>query len=436
MSTWHDLVTAGLIGTERAVVPAVGLPGLPPAEDEAGDPAAVLLDRAAMATAARRAGRRADRAEPLPVCEPDPRPAVGPAASRRLARLLSGEHLDLLTEWLTAVAARGLRIPPQSLPALLDAARRGWPADSGLPRLLAEAGGPRAMWLAGLNPDWEFVATPTGDADEAWRLGDVRQRRDYLASVLATDPDAARDLVTGGWPAAGPGDRVMFLSVLAGRLATADEPLLEAALDDRAEDVRRWAAYLLARLPGSALGQRMAERARRCVRIEYGDRGPRLAVTPPTGCDALMRRDGITPGPARGRPQPPDRARLLLEVVARAPLCTWTEGFGLTAAQVVSVRSADWAPTLFAGWSQAAIAQGDRYWMAALLGRAITGPRPGTPAELEALRRLARRADPALGAPGALPRPELNAPPGAAGAIRVLRFRYDMLEELDVDYHR
>ena len=217
MSTWHDLVTAGLIGTERAVVPAVGLPGLPPAEDEAGDPAAVLLDRAAMATAARRAGRRADRAEPLPVCEPDPRPAVGPAASRRLARLLSGEHLDLLTEWLTAVAVRGLRIPPQSLPALLDAARRGWPADSGLPRLLAEAGGPRAMWLAGLNPDWEFVATPTGDGDEAWRLGDVRQRRDYLASVLATDPDAARDLVTGGWPAAGPGDRVMFLSVLAGR---------------------------------------------------------------------------------------------------------------------------------------------------------------------------------------------------------------------------
>ncbi len=436
MSTWHDLVTASLIGTERAVVPAVGIPGLPPADDGPRDPAAVLLDRAALATAARRAGRRPDRAEPLPMCEPDPRPAVGPAASRRLARLLSREHLDLLTEWLTAVAARGLRIPPQSLPALLDAARRGWPANSGLPRLLAEAGGPRVMWLAGLNPDWEFVAVPTWETDEAWRLGDVRRRRDYLASVLATDPDAARDLVTDGWPAAGPGDRVMFLSVLADRLAPADEPLLEAALDDRAEDVRRWAAYLLARLPGSALGQRMAERARRCVRIEYGDRGPRLTVTPPTGCDALMRHDGITPGPARGRPQPPDRTRLLLEVVARTPLRTWTEGFGLSAAQVVSVPSDDWAPTLFAGWSQAAIAQGDRNWMAALLGRAITGLRTGTLAELEALRQLARRADPALGAPGALPRPELNAPPGAAGAIRVLRFRYDMLKELDVDYDR
>jgi hypothetical protein len=431
VSTWHDLVTASLIGTERAVVPAAGLDGLPPVDDGPRDPAAVLLDQAAMATAARRAGRQPGRAEPLPVSEPDPRPAVGPAASRRLARLLGREHPELLTEWLTAVAARGLRIPPQWLPALLDAARRGRPADPGLPRLLAEAGGPRARWLAGLNPDWEFAAVPTWDGDDAWRLGDAGQRRDHLASVLAADPEEARDLITGDWPAAGPGDRVMFLSVLAGRLAPADEPLLEAALGDRAEDVRRWAAYLLARLPGSALGQRMAERALRCVRAE---RGTRLTVVPPAECDASMRHDGIPPGPAAGRAQPAERARLMLEVVARTPLRTWTDAFGLAAAQIIGMPSGDWAPVLFTGWTRAAIAQRDHDWMAALLGRAITGPRLRTPAELEALRQLARRADPALGAPGALPRPDLGAPPAAAGAIRVLRFRYDMLKELEDDH--
>ena len=72
MSTWQDLVTASLIGTERAVVPALRIPGLPAgAEPAAADSAAILLDRAAMATAARRAGRGADRAEPLPAAEPD-----------------------------------------------------------------------------------------------------------------------------------------------------------------------------------------------------------------------------------------------------------------------------------------------------------------------------------------------------------------------------
>ena len=414
MNSWHDLVTASLIGTERAVVPAVGIPGLSPAQDDAGDPAALLLDRAALLTAARRAGRRPDRAEPLPACEPDPRPIVSPTAGRRLARMLSGQYPDLLTEWLAAVAARGLRPPPQYLPALLDRARRAGPAEPGLARLVAEAGGPRARWLAGLNPEWEFVAVPDLAGPHAWRLGTIAQRRRHLTSLLASDPDAARGLIRGGWDAAGPADRVMFLSVLAEALSPADESLLEAALSDLAEDVRGRAAHLLASLPGSALGQRMAEHVLRCVRIEQGGRGPRLLITPPSA----------------GRNQP-DRARLMLEVVTRAPLPTWTDGFGLTAAQVVAVPSGDWAPLLFTGWSRAAIVQRDRVWTAALISQAFTGRPLRTAAETEALRQLARRADPALGSPDALPEPRPDAPPGIGAARSVLRFRYDMLKELD-----
>jgi hypothetical protein len=434
VSTWHDLVTASLIGTERSAVPAVAIPGLPPAEDDdPGDPAAVLLDRAALLTAARRAGRRPARAEPLPVCEPDARPAVSPAAARRLARMLGGEYPDLLTEWLTAAVARGLRPPPQSLPALLDWARRAAQADPGPARLVAEAGGPRARWLAGLNPDWESAAAPDLAGQAAWRLGDTGQRRGYLASLRATDPDAARELVRGSWDAAGPAERAMFLSVLSNRLGAADEPLLEAALGDRAEDVRGWAAYLLARLPGSALGQRMAGRALRCVRLEPSARGPHLVITPPAGCDASMRRDGIAAGPAAGRSQLADRTRLMLAIVARTPLRTWTDGFGLTAAQVVALPSGDWAPVLFTGWSRAAIAQRDRDWMAVLISRALTSRPPGTATEFEALRQLARRADPVLGAPGTLPGPRPDAPPVIGAVLSVLRFRYDMLKELDDD---
>ena len=431
MKTWHDLVTASLIGTERTVVPAVGILGLAPAEDDTGDPAAVLLDRAALLTAARRAGRRPDRAEPLPACEPDPRPAVSPAAGRRLARMLSGEYPELLTEWLAAIAARSRRPPPQYLPALLDRARRAGSADRGLARLVAEAGGPRARWLAGLNPDWESVLPEALTGDEPWRLGTASQRHAYLTALRSRDPGAARELIADGWAAAGAAERAMFLSALADAPGPADEPVLEAALDDRAEDVRRWAAHLLARLPGSALGQRMAERALRCVRMECGARGPHLVITPPAERDASMQRDGIEPGPAAGRAH--KRASMLRLVVARTPLRTWTDAFGLTAPQVVALRSGDWAPDLFTGWTQAAIVQRDNQWTAALIGHALTGRLRDTPAELEALRRLARFADPVLGVPDTLPELQPDVPPVVGVALNVLRFRYEMLKELDDD---
>ena len=431
MNTWHDLVTASLIGTERSVVPAVAVPGLPTAEDDGpGDLAAVLLDRAALLTAARRAGRRPDHAEPLPLCGPDPRPAVSPDATGRLARMLGGEHPELLTEWLTAVAARGLRLPSQFLPTVMAEARRLRSRQPVLAHLVAQTGGPRARWLAGLNPDWDFVAVRALAGEDAWRLGDRGQRRDYLAALVARDPDAARALVESSWPAADPRERVSFLSVLADGLGLAAEPLLETVLDDPAPDARACAADLLARLPGSALGQRMAERALRCVRLEGGARGPCLVITPPAGRDASMQRDGITPGPAAEGAPMPEQARLLRQIVARTPLRTWTDAFGRTAAQVVALGSGDWAPVLFTVWARAAIAQRDHEWTAALIGRALTGGLRGTVAEIQALDYLTRRADPMLGVPDTLPEPRPDAPVVGA-TLSVLRFRYEMLKELE-----
>jgi hypothetical protein len=438
MSAWQELVTASLIGTERTAVPPAPVPGLPAAPDAPDDPAAELLDRAALLTVARRGGRPPERVEPLPAAEPDLAPPVSPAAGRRLARMLGGEHPDLLTEWLKAAVAHGRLVPAHLLPPLLDRARRVLPADTGLPRLAAEAGGRRARWLAALNPDWNFVAAHTLAGDDAWRLGDAGQRRAYLAALRARDPDAARELVAASWDAAGP-DRVMFLSVLADEspgskgLSLADEPLLEAALDDRAAEVRGWAAYLLARLPGSALGRRMAGRALGCLRLHLGVRGTRLIITPPTGCDAAMRRDGIAPGPAASGSQLASQAHLMLEILARTPLCTWTGEFGRPAGQIVAVPSGDWAPVLFTGWARAAMAQRDQEWMAALINWAIAGGLPGHPSGAETLRKLVRRVDPALGAPGITASFLAALPPTSRDAITVLRFRYDMLKELDDD---
>ncbi len=451
MRAWRDLVTASLIGTERAAVPALRLPGLPPAgaaapaDGTAGhraesDPAAVLLDLAVLATAARRACRRPGPARPLPASDPDPRPLVSPAAASRLARLLGvqrlAEYPGLLPEWLAAAARRGLRPPPEFLPALLDRARRAGPSDGGLRRLAAEAGGPRARWLAAMNPDWAFVTEldRTGPGQpEIWRLGDTTQRLDYLAWLRAADPAAARDLVLAGWDAAPARERLGFLTMLAGRLGAGDEPLLETALTDRSADVRARAAALLARLPGSALGRRMTRRALAFVRIEPGPGGPRLTVTLPAERDEAMARDGIPPLTAAPGSQQPDRARLLYEIVARAPLRAWTADSGLTPAQLAALPGGEWAPMLLAAWGRAAVAQRDPEWTAALIRRAADGQLRLTAAQLQLLRELARQADPELGAPGALPDSGPGTPPAVAGVLAALRFRWDMLEELAHD---
>jgi hypothetical protein len=87
---------------------------------------------------------------------------VSQAAGRRLARILNGENPDLLVEWLSAAAVRGLRPPPQFLPALLDRGRRTSaanpdPEEARLRALVLIADGARARWLAGLNPVWAYL---------------------------------------------------------------------------------------------------------------------------------------------------------------------------------------------------------------------------------------------------------------------------------------
>jgi hypothetical protein len=226
----------------------------------------------------------------------------------------------------------------------------------------------------------------------------------------------------------------MFVNVMARGLSLAGEPLLEAALDDRSAWVRKMAADVLAALPGSALAQRMAERAGRCLRLHRGIHGTRLLVSPPAKCDAAMRRDGITPGLEAGRSQLADQAHLLLEVIARTPLRTWTDEFGRPAGQVLAWLAGGWVPVLFTGWSRAAMARRDQEWMAALVNWAIADGLAGHPAGVETLRLLVWRVDPALAAPGTTASYLAVMRPAIRDAITVLRFRYDMLKELDDDH--
>ncbi|MFI6246866.1 DUF5691 domain-containing protein [Streptomyces sp. NPDC051016] len=402
VTAWEELVTTALLGTDRR----------PPATGGSGREApSALLDEAAVATVRRRAGLRpatapaARRPEPAPA---DPRPALPAAAARRLTMLLSDrpgtgtggrrgtspDLMELLPQWLAAANAHGFAAPPQTLPALLDAARGRTDLR---PAALAFAG-PRALWLARLNQDWRFAlrAAPGGgtalpDPEDAeatgrlWQEGLFAERVALLAALRARTPGAARELLAGTWATERAEDRLMFLDSLRTGLAAGDEPFLEQALSDRSRNVRTTAAELLSALPGSALAGRMAVRAAACVAVDHTGGGPVIAVEAPPECDAGMERDGVVAKPPTGRGE---RSWWLGQLVEAAPLTTWPARLGgRTPREIVALAVADgWQGELHAAWCRAAVRQRDAEWARALLG-VPAAPEAGGPGAVSLAER-------------------------------------------------
>ncbi|MFI7297258.1 DUF5691 domain-containing protein [Streptomyces sp. NPDC050121] len=397
---WEDLVTAALLGTDRRR-PAAAAPGR--------NAPAALLDAAAAETVRRRAGLRPGRAAPLPQpAAEDPRPALPAAAARRLGLLLADrpgtggggrrgtapDLMELLPQWLTAVNARGFAAPAESLPALLDAAR----GRTDLRPAALEFAGPRALWLARLNPDWRFAlrgapgagpALPGPDdtrrTEKLWQEGLFAERVALLASIRSRDPDAARELLAATWPTERAEDRLMFLDSLRTGLGARDEPFLEQALADRSRNVRATAAELLSALPGSALAARMAVRAGACVAVDHTRDTPTLLVEAPHECDTAMERDGVSASAPSGRGE---RSWWLGQLVEAAPLAVWPKRLGgRTPEQIVALPVADdWLDDLHAAWCRAAVRQRDADWARALLG-APSAPGAGGPGAVSLAER-------------------------------------------------
>ncbi len=400
-ASWDDLVGNALLGTERRRPDGV--------VGDAEEAAAGLLDAAAEGVVRRRAGVRPGVAGARPkVAAADERPALPEAARRRLEMMLTGSGrsrqgaapnlTELLPQWLAAARREGYAAPPAVLPALLDAAR----ARTDLrPDALAFAG-PRALWLAELNPDWKFalragaggaavVPEQGHEPQRLWEEGLFAERVALLTRMRRADPADARALLASTWKSERAEDRLMFLDALRTGLSAADEPFLEEALADRSRNVRATAAELLSALPGSALAGRMAARVRSCVSL--GPEG--ITVEAPYECDPAMERDGVATKPPHGRGE---RAWWFGQLADAAPLGMWPARFGgRTPQEIVALPVLDdWQPDLHAAWCRAAVRQKDAAWARALLGPPPAPAAPvaavGDPAKLLSILPAGERA--------------------------------------------
>lgn len=384
--TFDELVTAATVGVSRKPLPAAALADAAAGHasvPQAADPAAALLDAAAVHTVALRAGYEPPRGITVPEAPAEAAPAFSARAARALREACGWQagrfpaDTPLLPDLLRAAAGAGYVADPPLLPALLDAAAR----KIMLREPVADVLGARGRWLARHRPDWRVVAeqaaTPLADQDapgdvEAWRTGMPAQRRAYLARLRDADPDAARDLLAAGWAAETANDRGQLIAILDRGLSPADEPFLEAALDDRASTVRVTARRMLARLPGSAFSQRASARAEGALRLERRGHRLGLAATPPGTPDAAALRDGLNVSPPTSSIG--TGAWQLTQVIAAAPLTHWTERFGLSPAEIVTLPVTEGLDAdVRAGWRLAAVNQSNAEWARALLPASGSG---------------------------------------------------------------
>jgi len=377
---WDELVTAATVGTSTRALPHTGfhpttVTASPEAADE--DPAARLLDLAAMESAASAVTVEAGPATPLEPAPPEPRSVATERLadlllhSVRLDRELAGDLVDL-------VAATGLVLPASAVPAFLELGR-----DAQFGHTLTAIVGERGRWIVGLDPQWAELlpAMPRDPAERPvdiadWQSGGWEPRAAYLRGLRTVDPAAARELLASGWAPEPAEDRTALLGALDERLGPEDVPFVEAAVRDRREPVRLRAAGLLVRicghLPLDALppfGRRFADRARPLVRLGRQGllRSATLEVSAPEALDDQAGSDGIvqrTMGAQPGR-----RASWLQQILRNAPLALWENDFRRSPAELVALPVAgDFARELHQGWAAAAAAQKNAVWARALLG--------------------------------------------------------------------
>ena len=368
MMAWNETVKTALLGTDRADLPTM------PTNAALGkmlnqlsqlDDATTLLAIAGATALYEQTGRRPSQAQP-PANVPHllQQPACPTSIGSQIDRLLEGTHAVLLPEVLSALAETKHRAPDTLLPNLLEKGAK----QAKLRPFILPVLGWQGRWLASQNPDWGWASLEieswSGLLTE-WQTAVPVKRQALLKQLRLTQPERGRQILEHTWKSSNDLARNQLIKVLDTNLNLADEPFLEAALDDRNHLVRRAAADLLARLPQSRLGQRMIEHVAGVLtwtpKQKYA-----ITVRLPANITPVMQRDGIPN--IKKDDLPKLRARLLTQIINRVPLTHWTEQWQKTPLDIAqAVLNSGWPRSLTAAFSTAAIRQKNEAWAKALI---------------------------------------------------------------------
>jgi hypothetical protein len=392
--TFDDVVKVALVGTARSGGAGSGQPLLGGALGEAmasvkpDGAEAKLLSDAALLAAYEACGRvpAVAPAKPAPASA-DVMPTCSPRAADLLGTLLAMTNAPtkrrLVAEWLDHAAQARQRVPHAWLPQLLEYGA----SVVTLRSQIARAVDARGHWLMGLNPRWHYGIGEVDDPRQAWATGTAAARAAAIRRLRDSDPGAARELVASTWAEDGADERTAFVEAMATGLSLADEPFLEAALDDRSRPVRAAAAERLARLPQSGFTTRMRARAEAIVRIIPAAKGGLLKrgkpaaieVSLPAKLDPAWQRDGIVEKPADRIGQKQWWAQ---QVIAHVPPAHWSALWQMDPSHCIAAAAGDHRDLLLRAWTEASGRHPDAKWAGALLLTKSRGDRDPLPVQL------------------------------------------------------
>ena len=364
-SVLKTITATALIGTQRQPFTPISTDGnlgqLLASVDTTNQESA-LLSTVAIATMYQQAGRLPITNYELRIIEPcelEDLPRCSDRTGYYLSLMFNGEHQQLLPELLDRLAELGQRIHETSLPSLLDLGKR----QSDVREAIAKVLGKRGQWLAAQNPEWNYVASE----DEAvWEMGSKAARLMWLTKLRRQEPDQARQLLESTWKQESASDRTAFLEVLGTGLSIADEPFLEALIDDRSKEVRRVTVDLLTCLPESRFCQRAIARVQNLIKLHHDGNQPYFTVDLPEVHTPEMLRDGIE---AKSNDnQVGDRASWLLKMLTSTPLSFWNQHLVMSTEDLVKAANHSQSDRLILqGWIAAAQKTGNLVWLQALV---------------------------------------------------------------------
>ena len=358
----EQLLRVALLGTRQSGEP---IPAFPTAAES---PEQQLLLAAGTLALMRKAGHQppAPVTPPLAPAPPELLPVVGPKGSSHLHQMLVNSlHLELLPDYLTRLGGRDLRVPPTLLVPLLHHATRSPETRAALGPVLGACG----HWLACLNPEWKKLADglpapPATSADlTTWETGTPAVRLAWLDQHFGQAPDAARALLLTALPTEPAKMQEALLERLAAHLHPSAEPVLEALLKARGQEVRRLATELLVRLPGAALAGRLWARAAPLIGVKrklLGLGKATLEIALPGAWDKSWLLDGIEEkngrylwmhGPNFNALMGPATARLA-NLLALLPPARWSAHLALPPPELLAAALAsEWALPVLSAWA-------------------------------------------------------------------------------------